>query len=109
MDSPFAESTTGFATGIDGNRFGGLTTIFDFFAGLDGAQQNSLLSNFGAGTVTKVIGSAQADTHTLSSVAKEYVLGKGDNVIAPTQVNFLGIHVPGRRPPKGKLAEPVRV
>ena len=88
------ENTTGSATGIGGNRIGGITTLFDFFASLATGEQQSLLSDFGVITATKVIGSANADTHILSSAAKEYVIGAGDNLVRPEAPNFFGAIIP---------------
>ena len=88
VPDPFPEQTTGGATGIEGNRFGGLTTLFDVLSDLSGSEQRGLLADFGVDTVTKVIGNPNAaDTHQLAGEAKEYVIGAGDRIIKPEGLN----------------------
>ena len=88
------ENTTGGATGIGGNRLGGLTTFLDAIGAVLTGEEQSLLSEFGVITATKVIGSAFADTHMLGSAPKEYVIGAGDSLVRPTQPDLLGIDLP---------------
>lgn len=61
-------STSGAATGILGNRLGGLTTLFDV-AGVSNNPIADELKRFAVTGVSRVIGSAQADTFMLGSSA----------------------------------------